>query len=448
MDQNFLPGASVASAWVEAGGYELNVAGVCGAPTLRPSPGLERRLTLDLAGGSFSMSTIKLGVHLHAFYLMEAEHIICLLQQVLPPFDLLITTDTTDKQHSLGATLARFASPPWQQRLEIRVVPNRGRNIVPLLRDGVPFLDNCQLVLHLHTKRTTHKRFGSDWLDDLLACLIGNADSVGALIQSFITDPDLGLVMPLPSEHVRPYLNWGANFEIASLLVHTLWPGRSLNLQSPLVFPPGMMFWARPAALAPLAGALAALESLAPEPMLNDGTPIHALERLMAHACEVAGLRWALAGTCSIRRDPLVGTSTALPLKVSVWEPQPEAYLECVAALGANHRQLQHSLEERNRQLQTILDHRDSLEMSLLERDKGLIERDVALSECQQELLSNQNTQRRQLLINLEQAKSFEVSLADCDASLRALKAEQLAMSQSRAWRLADTLRRLSAIFR
>ena len=295
--------AAAAPAWVEAGDYELNVAGVCGAPTLRPSPGLERCLTLDLGGKNPSPSEIRLGVHLHAFYLTEADRIIGLLQQALPPFDLLITTDTEAKQHGLGEILARYSSPRWQQRFEIRVIPNWGRNVIPLLRDGVPFLDNCQLVLHLHTKRTIHKTFGPDWLNDLLAGLIGDADRVGALIQAFSADPGLGLVMPIPSELIRPYLNWGANFGTASCLVQALWPGRTLNVQAPLVFPPGMMFWARPAALAPLVGALAVLEPLPPEPLLIDGTPLHALERLTAHACEVAGLRWALAGA-SNRHNP------------------------------------------------------------------------------------------------------------------------------------------------
>jgi hypothetical protein len=412
--------AAAAPAWVEAGDYELNVAGVCGAPTLRPSPGLERCLTLDLGGKNQnpSPSEIRLGVHLHAFYLTEADQIIGLLQQALPPFDLLITTDTGAKQHALAEILARYSSPRWQQRFDIRVIPNRGRNVIPLLRDGVPFLGNCQLVLHLHTKRTIHKSFGPDWLNDLLAGLIGDADRVGALIQAFSTDPGLGLVMPLPSELIRPYLNWGANFEIASCLVQALWPGRALDIQAPLVFPPGMMFWARPAALAPLVGALAVLEPLPPEPLLIDGTPLHALERLTAHACEVAGLRWALAGARNRHLDPGEDGARAVQQAVSVWDPQPEAYLEGVSALGIIHRQLQHNLEERERQLQAILNHRDSLELSLTERDRGLAERDAALADCRQQLQQAEQAHQRQLQAILDHRDSLELSLRERERGL------------------------------
>lgn len=375
--------------WVDAGDFELNFAGVCGAPTLRPSPGLEQRLALDLSGDQEQPPTLKLGVHLHAFYLEEAQHVVNRLRQALPQSDLLITTDTTAKKEAIEEFLDGFEAAPWQGRLEVRVVPNLGRNILPLLRDGLIALQHCELLLHLHTKRTIHKSFGSDWLNDLLTCLIGNTSRVNAMMHAFREDPELGLVMPQPSAVIRPYLNWGANFDIACLLVRALWPQRQLHAQAPLVFPPGMMFWCRPKALEPLRDVLTTLEPFPLEPLLHDGTPLHALERLTAHACEVAGHRWALAdiprNQGEAREQSGTTTGRGRP-HLSVWEPQPEAYLEGVAALTERHRRLQTSLDERSRQFEAILEHRDRLEVSLAERDRGLAERDAALEECHRAL--------------------------------------------------------------
>ena len=104
------------------------------------------------------------------------------------------------------------------------------------------------------------------------------------------------------------------------------------------------MFWFRPQALKPLALAIDLLKPLPLEPLLHDGTPLHALERLTAHACEVAGFRWALL---PVDDDPGHPSIKPWPKKLSVWDPQPEAYLAGVAALAEHHRHLKSKLAER-----------------------------------------------------------------------------------------------------
>lgn len=328
---------------ISSGDYELNLTGSCGAPTLRPAPALERKLTLPLGEGtnSSASTTLRLGVHLHAFYLAECQQILNLLHQSMPACDLLITTDSSDKQASIQKHLDQFADPPWQGRLTVQVVPNRGRNVAPLLREGMAFLEPCELALHLHTKRSLHQSFGSHWFEELLSTLVGDQQRTEAVIAAFACQPDLGLAIPQMGEFIRPYINWGANFDIASVIVRSLWPQHQLSIQAPLVFPPGMMFWFRPQALAPLASGLSLLEPLPLEPLLEDGTPLHALERLTAHACEVAGLRWALLPPLASPADGAEG----LPTSLSVWAPQPEAYLAAVSVLAMQFRALQDRLE-------------------------------------------------------------------------------------------------------
>jgi hypothetical protein len=409
--------------WACSEDFELTAAGACGAPTLRPTKALEQRLALDLSAAPAGPPQMELGVHLHAFYPEEARRILGLLHASLPACDLLITTDTLTKQRAIFGILEELSSPPWQQRVEVRIVPNRGRNILPMLRDGVGRFRDHELFLHLHTKRTTHHDFGSDWLEELLNCLIGKRDRVWALMQAFQQDPDLGLVMPQPPRVIRPFVHWGANFAVATLLVNTVWRDRNLEIAAPLVFPPGMMFWARPQALLPLADAVAAMDPLPLEPLLHDGTPLHAIERLTAHACEVAGMHWALATTTSAPAASSGTVEATGSQRLSVWQAQPQAYIEGVAGLAKSQRELQERLAERDRQLKAIMDHRDSLEVSLAERDRGLAERDAALEASRHELMAAINGHHQDLEVLLAER---DRSVSEHRATLEAARHEIL----------------------
>jgi len=59
------------------------------------------------------------------------------------------------------------------------------------------------------------------------------------------------------------------------------------------VFPLGTMFWARPAALAPLWDLGLQPADFPPEPAADDGTVLHAIERLLPAVCEATGHGWA-----------------------------------------------------------------------------------------------------------------------------------------------------------
>ncbi|MCP9847810.1 hypothetical protein KBY86_13055 [Synechococcus sp. Lug-A] len=423
--------------WVSIGDYELNFAGVSGAPTLRPSSDLERKLSLPSRSNpnQADSSPLRVGVHIHAFHLEECQQILDHISHALPSCDLLITTDTSSKKTAIELQLSQYASPPWCQRLVVRTIPNRGRNLVPLLSDGLSFLQPCQLALHLHTKRTEHKSFGGNWFSDLLSELVGESQRVDSVIQAFTNHPDLGLAFPHPRELIRPYLNWGANFDIAAVLVKGLWPGRQLSIQAPLIFPQGMMLWFRPQALAPLADALALLSPLPLEPVLYDGTPLHALERLTAHACEVAGLRWAML---PINQPDSHDTSShSLPSLLSVWEPQPEVYLAGVAALAEQHRRLQEELAERGADLQAIRNHRDSLDEALRANGVTLQEQSVTLQE--------QSVTLQEQSVTLQEQSA---ALAKATATLREREADLQALRQSLSWRLTGPLRRLTRMAR
>ena len=100
-------------------------------------------------------------------------------------------------------------------------------------------------------------------------------------------DAGLGLVFP-----DDPHLSaWDENLEIAAQLA-----GR-MGLRDPLPpffsFPVGTMFWARPQALAPLFDLGLDWNDYPAEPVPIDGTPMHALERLLPFVAQHCGYTYA-----------------------------------------------------------------------------------------------------------------------------------------------------------
>ena len=365
---------------IPCGDLELNVAHPQATPTLVPSPGLERRLAVRLNRiKASSAPSLQLAVHLHVHYLDTLEPLLARLEQCqsgLGGFDLWVSTDSSSKAELLTQQIQASCLMHQLGSLQVRICANRGRNLGPLLLDLWPELKRYGLLLHLHGKRSVESNLGHDWLQELLETLLPSAAEVEALRQHWAGDPYLGLVMPEPPALIRPYLNWGNNFEMARLLARQL-DSRPLDRQSVLVFPAGMMFWCRPEALAPLAALAHQLDDLPPEPLPVDGSSLHAMERLVGHACEAASLRWRLMG-----RTDLKATGQTLKTDeadLSLWQPHQEEYLQATGLLAAQARLLSEQLTciEQNfahaqEQLQKADNEIRRLMAALIDRDQRL----------------------------------------------------------------------------
>ena len=326
---------------IPCGDLELNLFHPRSCPTLVPSPGLEERLDFRCtdAPASERHSMVsgeapRLGIHMHAFYLATLPELVSRLGAVLEgltPFDLWVSTDSSAKASTIRDQLA--ASPLGQraQAVQVQVCPNQGRNLGPLLLHLWPELCRYDLLLHLHGKQSVETQLGHAWCQQLLTTLLSDAAAVRTIQQAFAAQPQLGLLMPQPPMLMRPYLNWGSNFELARELARSMGRG-PLHREAVLLFPAGAMFWCRPAALEPLAKLLRKTADLPLEPLGVDGTSLHAIERLIGHGCEASGHSWRLIGA-----EPPGPATTAASL--SLWDPCPDAYLQATALLAKTARQ-------------------------------------------------------------------------------------------------------------
>ena len=375
---------------IPCGDLELNISHPHGMPTLVPSPALEQRLDWRLQQASETATSSEqtgaetdtsplppMAVHLHVHYLETLPTLLKALgdcRSGLQDLRLWISTDTSAKANAITAAVQQSMIAEQATTTKVRVCPNRGRNLGPLLQHLWPELKQEALVLHLHGKRSLETDLGTAWLDQLLQRLLPDGDTVLALRQQFHNDPKLGVAMPQPPALIRPYLNWGNNFELARQLAKPM--GGHLHRDAVLVFPAGGMFWVRPAALAPLTQCINRLETLPPEPLPVDGSSLHAMERLVAHACEVSGHHWRLACQTPAATTSEIGS-------ISVLESRPDDFQQATSLLASRCRQTEEmllcsetNLERCNAQLDQQIEAADQ---QLREADKQLREADTTI---------------------------------------------------------------------
>jgi lipopolysaccharide biosynthesis protein len=227
---------------------------------------------------------LRIALHLHIFCEV-ADEFIGRLNAVGLPMDLFITTTDADKR----AELAYLLSSYHHGRVNVLQVPNRGRDIGPLLVDlETPVREsNYELIGHLHsTGRPDLDGATSErWKDNCYRTLLGS-ETIAHLFKLFIDDKMLGLVFA----EERHACGWNGSRAIASDLAKRTTP--PLKLPAYPCFPPGTMFWARTQALAPLWSLKLQPEDFPSEPGVAKGTTLDALERLLPPSCEAAGYSW------------------------------------------------------------------------------------------------------------------------------------------------------------
>jgi lipopolysaccharide biosynthesis protein len=202
------------------------------------------------------------------------------------PCPIFISTDTAAKK----ADIERCFSAWKQGPVDVRLAPNRGRDIAPKLVAFADVHGQFEYVLHVHSKRSVHDARLDGWGEFLFKNLLGSADIVGSIFEIFSRCRNVGLVSSQHFEPLRPGLGWGDNFELAANLAVRM--GVSISRIKRFDFPSGSMFWARTAALQPLLDLRLETDDFPPELGQLDGTLAHAIERLYYFGCERAGFDW------------------------------------------------------------------------------------------------------------------------------------------------------------
>lgn len=183
------------------------------------------------------------------------------------------------------AVCLRNLASEYGVRMEIEVIPNRGRDLASKYCLFVDKLVNYDLVFYSHGKDSS-----SEWFHDHNRILVGSRERIEAILDLFVRDPELGLLFPdyLPS--LVPLIGWGSMRSMVDELLAVT--GRTTAEIELLEFPAGGIFWARPRSLKLIHDLGLRLSDLPEEPLGKDHTLLHAIERMPCISCEMMGYRW------------------------------------------------------------------------------------------------------------------------------------------------------------
>jgi len=240
-----------------------------------------------------------LGVHLHLYYPDLLDEMAGWLARIPFSFSLYVSIPEGE---NVARISDRLETSLPAARLEVRRLPNRGRDLGPMVTTFADALIRHEFIGHLHTKRSPHSRRKLDWRRQLLANLLGSPHAVSEVFRCFRSDPQLGLVFPIYHPSLRRQLSWRTNFPQCRQMASHL--GLSIAPETLTLFPAGSMFWARSSALAPLFRAGFELTDFPEETGQLDGTPAHALERLLGELTRDQGFRLLQISSDRFPSDP------------------------------------------------------------------------------------------------------------------------------------------------
>ncbi len=220
----------------------------------------------------------KIAVHLHIFYLDLIPQVVNALDNIPIAFDIFVSIPESLEcnENIIKEKLSHIVKVG---EIEVSRVPNRGRDVAPMLCTFKEKLMRYDIMLHLHTKKSPHDDKLEGWFSFICRHLLPHNDTATILN---LLDYDGCIVAP-PNYIQDPSSDgWGKdNINIAQQLVNSSSLDVDLKKDYSIVdYPQGTMFWARTDCLKPLFDIPFRYEMFPNEPIGVDGTIAHAIERL------------------------------------------------------------------------------------------------------------------------------------------------------------------------
>ena len=226
--------------------------------------------------GELSAQPGRIAIQAHIFYLDLLKEMVSYCANMPYKFDALISIVD---EFAADKVQAAFAKIKNAEKVIVRVVPNRGRDVAPFLVGFGDILGEYDFIAHIHSKKSLYSGAEQfNWRKYLFSALLGNPHRIRKIFKAFADDKSVGVIYPRPAANV-PYaaFNWLSNREIGQKFLKRA--GIAPNKTHYFDFPAGTMFWARSSALKKIFNLNLTFEDFPPERGQNDGTLAHAFER-------------------------------------------------------------------------------------------------------------------------------------------------------------------------
>ena len=240
----------------------------------------------------------------HIFYHEYIQRLADCLHHFPVAVDVFIAISDPSLINDVHAILSQVESI---NNIYIKAVPNAGRNFGPLLVEFGKALLSYDLFCHVHSKKSLFSGSSQElWGDYLFEYLLRDKQILTKAFALFENTNDYGIFFP--TTYTRSLPKWAShtlkNKQQSVNLCEAL--GIKKPLHGFIPYPVGGMFWARSESLKPLLNRNWAYDDFPEEPIANDGTILHAMERMLVHICHSQGYRDFVyhPGSGSFTSDP------------------------------------------------------------------------------------------------------------------------------------------------
>lgn len=238
---------------------------------------------------------LKIAVFAHIFYLDQVEEAVCWLSNIPYAFDLYVSTSSADKATTIRS-IAENHAKLRAQKIEIRVMEDRGRDVAPWLLGFKDVQSKYDIALKFHLKGPKENPvFLWDWKNFILKSTLASPGYVSGVINLFKIEEKIGtlfhvfppvLTLYLPAQENSENIEW-VKFILQKCNI------APLKETSRFIFS-NNIFWYRPKALVALFNSNIRLEDFPKEPLPGDGTIAHGMERAIPYIIQGVGYYYKL----------------------------------------------------------------------------------------------------------------------------------------------------------
>lgn len=246
-------------------------------------------LSDKILSGKEYVNTLKsVVIVVNLYYLDSVERYLEFLLKVPKEIEIYIFSSNKD-------IIAKLEKDYKQKNIFILKKENRGRDISSLLVSFGKNVFNYKYVCFLHDKKAKWEFYKGDleaWINNLWGNTISNEVYIYNILNLFETQKNIGILAP--HEPLGEYLaewyrnSWYENFDLTCDLAKKLDLKCDLNIKKPPITL-GTVLWFRTEALKKLFELEWKYNDFLDEPLPNDGTISHVIERIFAYIAQDAG---------------------------------------------------------------------------------------------------------------------------------------------------------------